>query len=176
MNLGEPPTKFTCGYEDKDGKLSPDKTYTPQSFWKEWVAETDLDDYVQLGNVPGQDYGKVYELSHSRDIYGAPDIRYLNMKIDVLKAAALKSVLDKQPVWFAADVMKDQDGPHGIMEVGVHDYDSIFGPSDKLDKCRALELLGQHAEPRHGPDGRRRAKRQAGQVAGGKQLGQGEGP
>ncbi len=135
MNLGEPPTKFNWRYEDKDGKLSPDKTYTPQSFWKEWVAETDLDDYVQIGNVPGQEYGKIYELSHSRDIYGAPDIRYLNMKIDVLKAAALKSVLDKQPVWFAADVMKDQDGPHGIMEVGVHDYDSIFGASEKLDKA-----------------------------------------
>ena len=127
INLGEPPAKFSWRFEDKDAKLSPAKTYTPQSFWKEWVGDINLDDYVQLGNVPGQDYGKLYELSHSRNIQGTPDVRYLNMKIDVLKAAALKSVLDKQPVWFAADVAKDQDGPHGIMEVGVHDYASIFG-------------------------------------------------
>ena len=135
MNLGEPPTKFTWRCEDKDGKLSPAKTYTPQSFWKEWVAETDLDDYVPLGNVPGQEYGKLYEISHSRDIYGEPNCRYLNVQINVVKAAALKSVLDKQPVWFAANVLKDQDGPHGIMAVGVHDYDSIFGATGKLSKA-----------------------------------------
>ncbi len=82
MNLGEPPAKFTWRYEDKDGKLSPAKSYTPKSFWKEWVAETDLDDYVTLGNVPGQDYDKLYEISHSRDIYGEPDCRYLNVPID----------------------------------------------------------------------------------------------
>ena len=110
INLGEPPAKFSWRFEDKDSKLSPAKTYTPQSFWKEWVGEINFDDYVQLGNVPGQDYGKLYEISHSRNIQGTPDVRYLNVKIDVLKAAALKSVLDKQPVWFAADVGKDQDG------------------------------------------------------------------
>ena len=127
LNLGEPPAKFTWRYEDKDGKLSPAKSYTPQSFWKEWVAESDLDSYVQLGNVPGQEYGKLYELSHSRDIFGGADCRYLNVRIGVLKTAALKSVLDKQPVWFASDVTKDQDGPHGILEVGVHEYAPIFG-------------------------------------------------
>ena len=91
---------------------------------------------MQLGNVPGQEYGKLYELSHSRNIQGTPDVRYLNVKIEVLKAAALKSVLDKQPVWFAADVGKDQDAAHGIMEVGMHDYASIFGDDGKLTKAQ----------------------------------------
>jgi bleomycin hydrolase len=135
ISLGEPPAKFSWRFEDKEGKLSPAKTYTPQSFWKEWVAEGDLDSYVQLGNVPGQDYGKLYEVSHSRNIYGQPDVRYLNVNIDVLKAAALKSVLDKQPVWFASDVSKDNDMPHGILEVGVHDYAAIFGTPEHLTKA-----------------------------------------
>ena len=136
INLGEPPAKFSWRFEDKDSKLSPMKTYTPQSFWKEWVGEINFDDYVQLANVPGQDFGKLYQISHSRNIQGTPDVQYLNVKIDVLKAAALKSVLDKQPVWFAADVGKDQDGPHGIMEVGMHDYASIFGDDGKLTKAQ----------------------------------------
>jgi bleomycin hydrolase len=135
ITMGEPPAKFSWRFEDKEGKLSAAKSYTPQSFWKEWVAETDLDGYVQLGNVPGQDYGKLYELSHSRDIYEAADIRYLNVPIEVLKTAALKSVLDKQPVWFASDVAKDQDLTHGILEVGVHDYAPIFGTPEKLTKA-----------------------------------------
>ena len=136
INLGEPPKEFSWRFEDKDSKLSPMKSYTPQSFWKEWVGEINFDDYVQLANVPGQDFGKLYEISHSRNIQGAPDLRYLNLEIDVLKAAALKSVLDKQPVWFSADVSKDQDSPHGIMEVGVHDFTSIFGDTGKLTKAQ----------------------------------------
>jgi bleomycin hydrolase len=136
INLGEPPAKFSWRFEDKDSQLSPPKTYTPQSFLKEWVGEISFGDYVQLANVPGQDYGRLYEVSHSRNIQGAPDVQYLNVEIDVLKAAALKSVLDKQPVWFAADVGKDQDSPHGIMEVGVHDFTSIFGDTGKLTKAQ----------------------------------------
>ncbi len=136
INLGEPPKEFSWRFEDKDSKLSPMKSYTPQSFWKEWVGEINFDDYVQLANVPGQDFGKLYEIAHSRNIQGAPDLRYLNVEIGVLKAAALKSVLDKQPVWFSADVSKDQDGSHGIMEVGVHDYTSIFGDTGKLTKAQ----------------------------------------
>ncbi|MGO9110191.1 MAG: aminopeptidase C [Thermoguttaceae bacterium] len=136
INLGEPPANFSWRFEDKDSKLSPMKIYTPQSFWREWVGEINFNDYVQLANVPGQDDGKLYQISHSRNIQGAPDVQYLNVKSDVLKAAALKSVLDKQPVWFAADVGKDQDTPRGIMEVGVHDFASIFGDSGKLTKAQ----------------------------------------
>ena len=97
---------------------------------------------MQLGNVPGQEYGKLYELSHSRNIQGTPMCRYLNVKIDVLKAAALKSVLDKQPVWFAADVGRTRMA-HGIMEVGVHDYASIFGTPGKLTKAERWSVLGR---------------------------------
>jgi len=136
INLGEPPAKFSWRFEDKDSKLSPVKSYTPQSFWKEWVGEINFDDYVQLGNVPGQDYGKLYSIAHTRNIEGGPDLHYLNVESDVLKAAALKSVLDKQPVWFSADVGKDQDLPHGIMAVGVHDFTPIFGDTGKLTKAQ----------------------------------------
>ena len=176
INLGEPPAKFSWRFEDKDSKLSPAKTYTPQSFWKEWVGEISFDDYVQLANVPGQEYGKLYEISHSRNIQGTPDVQYLNVKIDVLKAAALKSVLDKQPVWFAADVGKDQDGPHGIMEVGMHDYASIFGDSGKLTKAQRWSYYDggpNHAMVLMGVD---LQEKQAGQMARGEQLGQGTGP
>ena len=176
INLGEPPAKFSWRFEDKDSKLSPAKTYTPQSFWKEWVGEINFDDYVQLANVPGQDYGKLYEISHSRNIQGTPDVQYLNVEIDVLKAAALKSVLDKQPVWFAADVGKDQDGPHGIMEVGMHDYASIFGDTGKLTKAQRWSYYDggpNHAMVLMGVD---LQEKQAGQMARGEQLGQGAGP
>ena len=58
INLGEPPAQFSWRFEDKDSKLSSTKTYTPQSFWKEWVGDGRLDDYVQLANVPGQELRK----------------------------------------------------------------------------------------------------------------------
>jgi bleomycin hydrolase len=136
INMGEPPAKFTWRFEDKDSKLSPAKTYTPQSFWKEWVGDAHFDDYVQLANVPGQDYGKLFEISHCRNIHESADVRYLNVKIEVLKTAALKSILDKQPVWFSADVGKDQDGNRGIMQVGIHDRAGVFGTNGKLTKAQ----------------------------------------
>ena len=136
INMGQPPAEFSWRFEDKDSKLSPMKTYTPQSFWREWFGQISFGDYVQLANVPGQEYEKLYRITRCRNIQGAPDVQYLNVKIDALKTAALKSVLDKQPVWFAADVGRDQDGPHGIMAMGMHDYASIFGDTGKLTKAQ----------------------------------------
>jgi bleomycin hydrolase len=135
ISLGEPPARFSWRFEDKDSALSPMKSYTPLTFYKEWVGEVHFDDYMQLANVPGLEFGKVFEVSHSRNIQGTPDVHFLNVEIDALKAAAVKSVLDKQPVWFAADVGKDQDLAHGIMHVGMHDYASIFGTTEKLTKA-----------------------------------------
>ncbi len=138
MNLGEPPAEFQWRFEDKDSKLSKMQTYTPQSFWKEWVGEVKLDDYVQLGNHPGQPYEKLFRIDHSRNVCGTPDVQYVNVKIDVLKAVAMKSVLDGQPVWFAGDVGKDQEPHKGIMATEMHDYGSIFGSKEKLTKAERL--------------------------------------
>jgi bleomycin hydrolase len=159
----KPDEKKTGGKKTARGeaKLSPLRSYTPQSFWKEWAGDIDLDQYVQLVNNPAQEYGKLYRISSARNIQESRDVQYLNVKIEVLKEAAAQSLLDKQPLWFAADVIKDQDRKYGIMAVGLHDYNSLFDLKETLSKAErmsyydgapdhAMALMGvdiQHGKP-----------------------------
>jgi len=137
MNLGQPPTEFRWRYEDKDSKLSEIRTYTPRSFYKEWV-DVDLGQYVNICNDPTQEYDKHYRLARLRNVYEREDVHYANVEIAVLKELAMKSVLDDQPVWFAADVGQDQDRKHGIMAVGLYDYGPIYGADTKMTKAERL--------------------------------------
>ncbi|UCG48932.1 MAG: hypothetical protein JSU94_03945, partial [Phycisphaerales bacterium] len=125
MNLGEPPTEFQWRFEDANSVVSELRTYTPKSFYKEFVG-VDLGEYVDLFNDPSKDYGKHYRLGLSKNVYGGADVHFANIEMEALKAIAAKSVLDKEPLWFACDVGKDQSRDQGIMARGMYDYESIY--------------------------------------------------
>ena len=66
--LGEPPQEFEYTMRDSKDKVISTKTYTPLSFYKEWVG-TDLNNgYVMLMNDPSREYGKVYEIAYDRHV------------------------------------------------------------------------------------------------------------
>ncbi|NQU19945.1 MAG: C1 family peptidase [Candidatus Nealsonbacteria bacterium] len=140
VNLGEPPKEFSWRYVDKDSKLSEAKSYTPQSFYKEWV-DVDLRDYFILCNDPSNAYGAHYQVRHSRTFYDRDDPHYVNVTIDVLKRVAIKSLQDNEPVYFGADVGNDQDGEHGIMAMDVYDYGALFGVDIRMNKKQRLLCL-----------------------------------
>jgi len=146
MNLGEPPTEFQWRYEDKESKLSELRTYTPVKFYKQWV-DVDLSQYVNLTDDPTQAYGKHYQLHGTRNMFDSRDLHYVNVQASVLKELVLKSVLDDEPVWFAADVGKDQTSEHGIMAVGMYDYGSIFDVD--LEMTKLQRLLSREGTPNH---------------------------
>ncbi len=174
MNYGQPPTEFTYRYADKDKKISKAKKYTPQSFYKEWVG-VDLSQYVHLVNDPTQPYGKHYRMRRVRDVVGSPDVQYANVPIDVLKSVVAKAVIDGQPTVFSCDARQDMDPGSGIMQAGLYDYGSIYGVDLTLSKADQPQHPRRRAQPRHGLHRRRRPRRQTGQVAGGKLLGQATG-
>ncbi|MBN1394608.1 MAG: C1 family peptidase [Pirellulales bacterium] len=147
MSYGEPAEEFTYRYVDKDKKVSEPKSYTPQSFYKEWVG-VDLSQYVNLCNDPTNPYGKQYRMRRVRNVVGAPDVFYVNVPIDVLKSVALKSVIDGQATKFSADAMKDMDRDKGIMQVGLYDYATLYGVDltlGKADRLRTRDGAANHA-------------------------------
>ncbi len=146
VNLGEPPTEFEWRFEDQDSVVSKTKTYTPKSFYDNYI-DFDLSQYVNLFNDATKEYGKHYSMRLSRNIYDGDDIDYANVDIGVLKETALKSVLDDEPVWFACDVGKDQDNKHGIMAMGIYDYDSIY--ETNMDLSKAERALFRESAPNH---------------------------
>jgi len=146
VNLGEPPKEFSWRYVDEDSRLSEARTCTPQSFYKEWVG-VDLRDYFILCNDPSNAFGEHYQVRHSRTFYDRDDPHYVNVAIDVLKRAAIESLLDGEPVYFGADVGNDQDGEHGIMALNIYDYGTLFDVDMRMSKKQ--RLLSLEGAPGH---------------------------
>jgi bleomycin hydrolase len=146
MNYGQPPAEFAWRYVDKDAKVSEMKTYTPQSFYKEFVG-VDLNQYVDLCDDPTQQYGKHYRLRRVKDIQEYPEVNYANVPAKTLRELALKSLLDNEPVLFSADASADMDRTKGIMANEIFDYRSIYGVDLGLSK--ADRLLYREGFPNH---------------------------
>ena len=146
LNLGEPPVEFQWRYEEKDSTVAALKTYTPNSFFDEFV-NIDLDEYVSVFNAPAKELGKHYQVRLSRNIYDGRDIDYVTVESDALKEMAAKSVLADQPVWFSCDVGKDQDGKDGIMASDIYDYGSLYDVD--FDMTKAQRTLYRESSPNH---------------------------
>jgi bleomycin hydrolase len=147
LNLGEPPTKFEWRFEDANSVVSELKSYTPKSFYQE-ICNVDLRQYVDIFNDPSKEYGKHYQIRLTKDIHDGNDVHFANIELQTLKDIAAKAVLNDEPVWFGADVGKDQSKEHGIMAMDLFDYDSIYRTDMKMSKAqRALfrESIPSHA-------------------------------
>ena len=146
MNLGEPPTEFQWRFEDQNSVVSEMRAYTPKSFFEDFVG-VDLNEYVDLFNDPAKEYGKHYQLSLSKNVYDGDDVHFANIKVEMLKDIAAKSVLGNEPVWFACDVGKDQSKEHGIMAMSMYDYGSIYNVDMSMSK--AQRALFRESVPNH---------------------------
>jgi len=146
MNLGEPPTEFPWRFEDANSIVSEMRTYTPRSFFDEFVA-VDLNEYVDLFNDPSKEYGKHYRLSLSKNVHDGGDVHFANTPMETLKKIAVEAVLKDEPIWFACDVGKDQSKEHGIMAMDMYDYDSIY--EVRMGMTKAQRALYRESVPNH---------------------------
>jgi len=134
FNLGEPPVKFTHIFEDRDTVVNEPKEYTPLSFYKEFTA-IDLDEYVDIYNDPSREYYQHYAINMTRNMYDQDDIHYVNAPIEVIKKAAMESILNDDPVLFGCDVGKDQSRELGIMADHLYDFESIYDVDMSMTKA-----------------------------------------
>jgi bleomycin hydrolase len=155
LNLGKPTKEFKWRYEykdsedkdrdgnnheknaddDKDLAVSESRSYTPKSFYAEFVG-VDLDEYVDIFNDPAKKLGKLYRGRMTKNAYDNEDMTYANVDIGTIKSIVQKSILDDEPVWFGADVGKQQNREHGIMAMGLYDYDSIYNIDIQMTKAQ----------------------------------------
>jgi len=136
-HLGNPPSEFTWRYKDKDEQIV-EKKYTPQRFYKE-VVGVNLNDYITLFHHPVHPFNKHYQVKFRRNMAEEPDMTFVNLEIDALKNYTLRSILDKEPVWFAADVGWQMERKTGIMAEGIYQYDALFGIEYQLSKAERIQ-------------------------------------
>ncbi|MBN2375186.1 MAG: C1 family peptidase [Sedimentisphaerales bacterium] len=115
-------------------KLTELKTYTPQSFYCEFV-DVDLENYINLLNDPSRPYGKHYLIKLTENIRNSRSVTYANINMAELKQIAAQVIIDNEPVWFGCDVGPDQSSDKGIMALGLYDYGSIYNLDFTLSKA-----------------------------------------
>jgi bleomycin hydrolase len=146
LNLGQPPSEFQWRFEDANSVVSKIHAYSPKNFYKEFVG-VDLGQYVDIFNDPSKEYGKHYSINLTRNIRDGDDAHFANVKMQILKDIAAKAVLDDEPIWFSCDVGKDQSKEHGIMAMGMFDYDSIY--MTDMNMTKAQRSLFRESVPNH---------------------------
>jgi bleomycin hydrolase len=140
ISLGEPPTEFEWRFEDKDGNLSELKTYSPISFYDEFV-NIDLNDYVMFMNDPSREFDKVYEIELDRHIVEGQNWKYLNLEADKIKQFAITSIKGNEAMYFSCDVGKQLDKERGYLDVNNYDYDALFGIEFGMDKKQRIQTF-----------------------------------
>mgnify|MGYP003291326007 CR=1 FL=1 len=146
---GEPPVEFEWTLRNKDGNVEHTKLYTPQSFYKEYFGDIDLEkDFVMVMNDPSREYYKVYEIDYDRHVYDGDNWVYLNLPIDEVKAMAIASIKDNTAMYFSCDVGKFLLSKKGTLDIANFDYESLMGvefPMNKEQRVRTFASGSSHA-------------------------------
>lgn len=148
LTLGVPPTEFKWTRTDELGSPVDTRTYTPQSFYKEYVGNELAKDYVMVMNDPTRQYYKLYEIDFDRHAYDAGNWTFVNLPIEDIKEMAIASIRDGRMMYFSCDVGKFLDRENGILDVDNLDYESLFGVKfgmDKADRIRTYASGSTHA-------------------------------
>jgi bleomycin hydrolase len=137
LSLGQPPAEFQWRYKTDEGNLSELKTYTPKSFYTEFVG-VDLSEYVMFMNDPTREYYKLYEIEYDRHRLDGSNWKYINLPIEEIKEFAKASIIDNQAMYFSCDVGKQLDSKRGYLDIHNYDYASLMGVGFDMDKKQRI--------------------------------------
>ncbi|PAK83978.1 C1 family peptidase [Lentilactobacillus parakefiri] len=137
-SFGEPPTTVNFAYRDDDKKYHKIAGLTPQQFYDQYFG-VDLDDYVVLTNSPEKAYNQLYSLPSQNNVVGGKQITFLNLPMDVLKAATIAQLKDGETVWFGNDVLEQMDRKKGYLDSHLYRYSKLFDMDLEMDKATRLQ-------------------------------------
>ena len=140
LTLGEPVTEFQWVMRDADGRPRGEmKTYTPQSFFKEFINEDYVNDYIMVMNDPSRPYWKVYEIDYDRHTYDGHNWLYVNLPVEDIKEMAIASLKDSTMMYFSCDVGKFLNPKDGTLDLDNYDYASLFGTTFGMNKKQRVQ-------------------------------------
>ena len=132
--LGVPPTEFQWTRTNARGEVVNTKTYTPKSFYDEYVGKDLENSYIMVMNDPCHEYYKVYEIEYDRHVYDGQNWVYLNLPVDEIKQMAIASIKDNTALYFSCDVGKFLLRDKGFADLDNFDYESLMGVKFGMNK------------------------------------------
>ena len=132
--LGEPVKEFEWTRCDKDNNIVDRRTYTPKSFYDEYIGEDLENNYVMIMNDPCREYGRVYEIDYDRHVYDGHNWLYINLPVERIKEMASASIKDNVAMYFSCDVGKFYSRSKGTLDLANFDYDSLMGVEFGMNK------------------------------------------
>lgn len=137
--LGEPVKEFEWTRYDKDDNIVSRRTYTPKSFYDEYIGEDLENNYVMIMNDPCREYGKVYEIDYDRHMYDGHNWLYVNLPVERIKEMAIASIKDNTAMYFSCDVGKFYNRGKGVLDLADYDYESLMGVEFGMDKKERVQ-------------------------------------
>ena len=137
--LGEPVKEFEWTRCDKNNNIVDRRTYTPMSFYQEYIGEDLENNYVMIMNDPCREYGKVYEIDYDRHVYDGHNWLYINLPVERIKEMAIASIKDNVAMYFSCDVGKFQSRSKGVLDIANFDYESLMGVKFGMDKKERVQ-------------------------------------
>ena len=137
--LGEPVKEFEWTRCDKDNNIVSRATYTPMSFYQEFIGEDLENNYIMIMNDPTREYGKVYEIDYDRHVYDGHNWLYINLPVERIKEMAIASIKDNIAMYFSCDVGKFYNSKKGTLDLANFDYASLMGVEFGMDKKQRVQ-------------------------------------
>ena len=137
--FGEPVQEFEWTRCDSNNNIVSRKTYTPKSFYDEFIGEDLENNYVMVMNDPCREYGRVYEIDYDRHVYDGHNWLYVNLPVEKIKEMAIASIKDNVAMYFSCDVGKFIDRKKGVLDIANFDYESLMGVNFGMDKKQRVQ-------------------------------------
>lgn len=141
LSFGVPPTEFEWTRRDSKGNVVSTKTYTPKSFYDEYVGKDMNNGYIMVMNDPCREYGKVYEIDYDRHVYDGQNWKYINLPMERIKEMAIASIKDNRAMYLSCDVGKFFNRQTGVCDLKNFDYESILGVKFTMDKKQRVQTF-----------------------------------
>ncbi len=137
--LGEPVKEFEWTRCNSNNEIVSRKTYTPMSFYQEFIGEDLENNYIMVMNDPTREYGKVYEIDYDRHVYDGHNWLYINLPVERIKEMAIASIKDNVAMYFSCDVGKFLSRSKGVLDIANFDYESLMGVTFGMDKKQRVQ-------------------------------------
>lgn len=141
LTIGEPPTEFTYAFKNKKGKPLSEKTYTPQSFYKETVGKSLNGTFIMAMNDPRREYYKTYEVEYDRHTYDGHNWVYINLPMEDIEQMAIAALKAGHKLYSSYDVNKLLDKTRGYADLENFDYASLFNTSFPMNKAERISTF-----------------------------------